>query len=140
MGVTVVDAGVVIAVLDQNDAHHGTARAAVAAAQNRADVLVLPVSAYAETLVGPLRSRRGLAQIVDEFVDALPALVEPVSREIAREAARLRAEHGSRLRLPDALVVATARVLAADTILTTDSEWPEVGIKVDLVQAANPRP
>jgi predicted nucleic acid-binding protein len=139
MGVTVLDAGVIIAVLDQADAHHGSARAALAAAQTRIDSLVVPASVYAEALVGPFRAGAGLEQVVDQFLDALPATVEPASREIAREAARLRAEYGNRLRLPDAHVIATARVLGADTIVTTDSDWPEVGITVDLVKTAVPR-
>ena len=48
--------------------------------------------------------------IVDRFLDALPARVEPATREIGAAAASLRASHGSSLRLPDALVAATAVV------------------------------
>jgi hypothetical protein len=45
-------------------------------------------------------------------------------------AAELRARHGNRLRLPDALVVATAIVLEADRVVTTEARWPDVGITV----------
>jgi predicted nucleic acid-binding protein len=43
--------------------------------------------------------------------------------EIATAAARLRARHRS-LRLPDALVIATASVRRADRLVTTDRRWP----------------
>jgi predicted nucleic acid-binding protein len=46
-------------------------------------------------------------------------------------AAQLRAQHGPRLRLPDALVVATALELSADRLLTTDKRWPDVGLKLE---------
>ena len=41
----------------------------------------------------------------------------------ATDAAALRAKHGS-LKLPDALVIATARMLGADLLVTTDRKWP----------------
>ena len=79
---------------------------------------MVPASAYAEALVGP--SRRGAEAIVtvDAFLDAMPVTVEPASREVARAAAALRARHAHRLRLPDALVLATAVVVEADQVLT----------------------
>ena len=136
MGLTVLDAGVIIALLDDSDAHHREARTALAAARERGDRFVVPVSAYAETLVAPFRQGVAMAEVVDEFLDALPAGIEPASRQIARRAAELRATHGNRLRLPDALVVATADVLHADRILTTDAGWPPMDLRVDVV----PRP
>jgi PIN domain nuclease of toxin-antitoxin system len=42
----------------------------------------------------------------------------------------VRATHGTRLRLPDALVVATAMALNADLIITTDRNWPQVPVNV----------
>ena len=70
---------------------------------------------------------------MDAFLDALPAAVEPASREIAREAAGLRATHGSALRLPDALVLATARVIGANLVLTTDAGWPATSTEVTVL-------
>jgi len=61
VALTVLDAGVVIAVLDAADGHHAAARAALSEALARGDELVLPASAYAESLVGP--SRRGQAAV-----------------------------------------------------------------------------
>ncbi|MFO1541301.1 MAG: PIN domain-containing protein, partial [Chloroflexota bacterium] len=63
----------------------------------------------------------------------LPVHVEPATRAVAAEAAVLRAHHGRALRLPDALVLATARVIDADRVITTDGRWPEVGVNVTVL-------
>jgi predicted nucleic acid-binding protein len=133
MGVIVVDAGVIIAILDAQDAHHSAARAALQAALGEGADLVLPASAYSEILVAPFRRSAAAAATVDSLVDTLPASVQPITRPIARAAARLRARHGARLRLPDALVVATAQELGAERLLTTDRRWPRVGVSVQAV-------
>jgi predicted nucleic acid-binding protein len=133
VALTVIDAGVVIAVLDAADSHHAAAVDAVRDSLARGHTLVLPVSAYAEVLVAPFRRDAKSAAVVDSFIDALPATVQPTTRGIGRVAAQLRAEHGPRLRLPDAFVIATALELAADRLLTTDRRWPEVGLPVAAV-------
>jgi predicted nucleic acid-binding protein len=136
VGLTVLDAGVVIALLDAADAHHAAAVAALRIARDRGDVLVLPASAYAECLVSPQRRGPDAVAVVDRFLDALPVRVEPADRTIAAAAAALRATHGTALRLPDGLVIATAIVLGADRILTTDAGWPAVPIPVEVLAAA----
>jgi predicted nucleic acid-binding protein len=45
----------------------------------------------------------------------------PVTYDVAREAARIRA--ATDLRMPDALIVATARVSDADVLVTGDRSW-----------------
>ena len=134
MGVIVLDAGVIIGLLDADDAHHAGARRALAEARESGDDLVLPATAYAEVMVGALAAGDAAAATVDAFVDALPARIDPVNREIARSAGRLRAEHRTKLRLPDALVIATATVLKADRLLTTDGRWPRVPVPVTVVR------
>lgn len=133
MALIVLDAGPVIGVLDSADAHHAAAVAAIEQAEASGNRLTIPASAYAECLVSP--SRRGSAAVrtVDAYLDSLSAEVQPITRQIARAAARLRARHGRRLRLPDALVLATASVLKADMVLTTDSGWPRVGVTVRVI-------
>ena len=138
MDLTVLDAGVLIAVLDNRDGHHVAAIVAVRSALDRGDALVLPVSAYAETLVAPHRRGREAVATVDAFVDALPATVEPITRAVAATAAELRARHAGRLRLPDALVVSTALVLSAVRIVTTDADWPPLPVTVELVGPSEP--
>ena len=133
MGLTILDAGVIIGVLDAADAHHAAARAALSAAVERGDALAVPASAYAECLVGPARRGREAMRAVDRFLLDLPAEVEPVTRQLAARAAELRARH-SRLRLPDALVLATAMHLRADRVLTTDQGWPKSELAIDVVR------
>ncbi len=135
MALIVLDAGVVIAVLDASDVHHEAARRALSSARTAGVRLVLPASAYAEVMVAPSgRSREAVAK-ANALIDALPATIEPATREIAATAAALRSRHPGRLRLPDALVVATATVLKANRILTTDSGWPNVRTPVEVAGA-----
>lgn len=123
MAVAVLDASVLIAFLDRSDAHHEAAVGALAA--RRSDELVLPASVYAEILVGPLRRGRAAVEKLEGFVSDFGMRIEPLSGEIARRAAVLRARTGS-LRLPDAFVLATADILRAEAVLTADRAWAKV--------------
>jgi len=130
VGLTVLDAGIIIGVLDANDAHHAAAVRALSGVVDDGDRLAVPASAYAEVLVGPARRGPTARRAVDEFLADLAAEVEPTTRQAAARAAELRAAHGRRLKLPDALVVAIAVHLGADRILTTDRRWPKVPVQV----------
>lgn len=132
MALTVLDAGVVIALLERQDRHHDVAEVAVRAAIVGGENLVLPAAAYAEVMVNPSRTGPTAVDIVDAFVDQLPAAVAPVSRQIARRAAAFRSAQRA-LRLPDALVLATAAELRADRVLTTDRGLRAPGIVVDVI-------
>lgn len=136
MGVTVLDAGVVIAILDENDAHHAASVRAIDEASRRGDIVILPASAYSEVLVSPSRAGSDAIGVVDAVVDGLPMVVEPIDRAIAGAAAGLRATHGRRLKLGDALVIATAVVLEADRVITTDAGWPDTPVRVELIAEA----
>ncbi len=130
---TILDAGIIVAVLDPADALHAASVRALREARARLDDLVVPASAYAECLVWPFRSGATAVERMDAFIDDLPAVIRDADRAIARSAAELHARHGPALRLPDALVIATAVAIHADRILTTDGAWPDVGIAVDVV-------
>ena len=134
MGLTVLDAGVVIAFLDASDVHHAVAATALREARDRGDEFVIPVSAYAACLVSPSRSGPAAIATVDGFLDGLAARVEPATRVIGAAAASLRGAHGPSLRLPDALVVATAIVLGADHVITADARWPTVAVSVEVLR------
>lgn len=123
MGLTVLDAGVMIGFLDANDAHHPAALEALRDARDRNDRLVLPASVFAEILVGP--SRKGAKEVttVRALVQRVPLEIQPLDGDIAVAAAALRARHRT-LKLPDALVIATADHLHADHLVTTDRRWP----------------
>ncbi len=122
MGLTVLDAGVVIAGLDGNDARHAAATEALSAARGRGDSFIVPASTYAEILVQPASQGPATVARVDAALDAMAISIAAADREIARSAATLRARHPS-LRLPDVLVIASAVELDADHLLTTDQRW-----------------
>ena len=123
MGLTHLDAGVIIAFLDANDSHHEAATSALASALDRADQLSIAASALAECLVGPARRSTKAVELVRTAIGRLPAAVVPLDEEIATRAALLRARHRT-LKLPDALVIATADIAGADRLITTDRKWP----------------
>ena len=129
-----MDAGIIIGVLDADDAHHRAAIRVLSTVLGEGDQIAVPASAYAEALVGPARRGPAGRRAVDEFLADLAAEVEPITRQAAARAAELRATHGRRLKLPDALIVAIAMHLRADRILTTDRRWPKLPVKVVLAR------
>lgn len=130
MALIVVDASVLIAFFDSANPHHKRAVDALTAAAR--EQLVLPVSAYAEVLVGALRQGSAAAAVVDEAIADLAMQIEPITKDIAHRAAALRATH-ERLRLPDALVLAVGDALSATSVLTADRLWPRVSRRARLV-------
>jgi predicted nucleic acid-binding protein len=126
VGLTVLDASVLIGALDATDAHHQSAVAALRERLAASDRLVVPASAYAELLVGPIRRGEDAVAIADGFLESLPAEVVALDAGVARAAATLRAAHPGRLRLPDAFVLGTATELRADRVITADRRWPSV--------------
>lgn len=123
MALTVVDAGVLIGFLDRNDPHHHAAVEALAAIVDRGKRIVVPSSALAELLVGPARQGDDAVAAVLQMIERLPLEVAPLDQDVAVAAAALRAKHRA-IKLPDAVVLATASVLRADVVLTTDRGWP----------------
>lgn len=77
----------------------------------------MAASAYSEIMVHALRRERG--DLIDRFVDRLRMEIVPTDRDIGRRAAQLRAVRRG-LRLPDALVVATAQTRAAPLLSFDD--------------------
>jgi predicted nucleic acid-binding protein len=114
VGAVALDASVAIGFLDPADAHHE--RAVASLRETDQDELLIAASVYSEILVWPLA--KGHGDLVEEFIDGLRVEVVPLSREIARGAAELRAKHRA-LRLADAFVLATARYREA-ALLTFD--------------------
>ena len=133
MGVVHLDAGVVIGLLDANDAHHISAHRAVADVLRDGHGLAMAAAAFAECLVGPYRRGKASVVVVRNLIERLPIAVVSLYLDIASIAARVRARHVS-LRLPDALVIATAAHYAAERLITTDGKWPTASsMKVKLV-------
>ena len=123
MGLIHLDAGVLIGFLDADDVHHDAARRTLVDALKAGDRLGMAASALAESLVGPARRGDAAVATVRSMIDQLPIGIVALDVAIATAAARLRARHRS-LRLPDALVIATAAEAAADLLVTTDRGWP----------------
>ena len=128
MALIVLDASVLIALLDPADRLNAKAVQALTAVAR--DELAIPASALAETLVLPARSGKlGAARAA---IGLLHLHVTPIDESVAVEAARLRAQH-SGLKLPDALVLASGEVLRAKSILTGDQRWLSISKRVSLV-------
>ena len=131
MAVVVLDASVVIAFLDPDDALHDEAVEALTEHQH--DELLIPTSAYAEILVAPhCRGTEAVAE-VEAFISDFSIRLEALTPAIARAAAKLRSESRS-LRLPDALVLATVAELGAEVVLTGDESWARISGRVMLIQ------
>jgi len=129
-----LDAGVIIGFLDADDAHHEAARTVLAEALQGGDRLAMASSAVAECLVGPARRGEQSVRTVCDLFNRVPITIVPFTAEAALVAARLRAKH-SALRLPDAIVIATAVEAGADQLVTTDRKWPsakQLGLAVAL--------
>jgi predicted nucleic acid-binding protein len=129
VGALAVDASVAIAFFTATDAHHGQAVTALTAATDAGESMSLAASAYSEIMVDAVRQER--IELVDRFVDRLRIEVVPTDRQIALRAAQLRAGHTG-LRLPDALILATAQARGA-RLLTFDSRL--VRLAGDLAQS-----
>jgi predicted nucleic acid-binding protein len=132
VGAVVLDASVVLALLDPQDALHQAATQAVREHRAEGARFALPASVLAEVLVGVARiGDEALDQRRSQIVAAFGPPV-PLDEPVADNAARLRARHPS-LRLPDAVVLATAQVIGADAVLTGDKQWDRVDARVTLI-------
>jgi predicted nucleic acid-binding protein len=118
----ILDASVLIGLLDTADRHHRTAVDDVEAADQAAHSLQTPASAYSETLVAFARADR--VPEARESIAGMGITVTPLTAAIAERAALLRVAHPG-LRLPDAFVLATARELSAD-LLTYDDRLQRI--------------
>jgi predicted nucleic acid-binding protein len=122
MGSLILDASVLIGLLDTADAHHARAVDEIAAADDAGADLLVPASAYSEALVAFAQAGR-----TGEARDAIAAMgiaIADMTKATAERAAELRATH-ERLRLSDAIVLATARELGAP-LLTYDATLTKI--------------
>ena len=88
------------------------------------EALVTPVT-LADLVIGPLAHQRD--DVAERYANALthaPWRLVPTDASIAMLAARLRVEH--RLRLPDAIQLATAIATGCDALITHDRDFPDV--------------
>lgn len=109
MSACVLDTDVVIAVLDDEDAHHRTARRAVSAMLEREMSLLLSTVNYAEALVRPAEDER-LLRVATDALAVLGVRIVAPTPPIARDAARHR---GLAVSLADCFAIATAQAHGA---------------------------
>jgi predicted nucleic acid-binding protein len=131
VALVVLDASAIIAFLDPDDALHDAAVDALGEHQH--DELLVPLTVYAEILVAPYRRGAEAVAEVEAFVRDFAIRIDTMTPATARRAAQLRSESRS-LRLPDALVLATADELEADMVLTGDESWTRISSRVALIQ------
>ena len=103
----VLDTDVVIAALDDRDAHHGAAMRGIRTLAP--DGLLLSLVNYAEVLVQPSQSDESVQAAVAAIAGLRIELIAPTPA-IARDAARMR---NFGVSLPDAFAMATARAQGA---------------------------
>jgi predicted nucleic acid-binding protein len=114
VGALILDASVLIGLLDSADAHHARAIDDVERADQGGLRLLAPASAYGEALVA--FARAGRLTEAREAIAAMVITITPLTAAIAeRAAAAARVKH-SRLRLPDAIVLACAEELDGELL------------------------
>ena len=132
-----LDADAVIGFLDRSDTLHESATELVGEAAT-GDLLVTSAVTVAEVLTGALLGRQDEELFRGFFRDLIAAVI-PVDSATAEVAARLRSE--SNLRMPDALVLATA-IVQSDivTLITGDEQIAKAArsdLQVQLLKGAN---
>ena len=114
-----LDSDTVVGFLDRSDALHEAANKAVRE-YARTERLVVSAVTFAEVMTGARIDHHDEA-IVAGFFDQVITDVLPVDLEVADRAATLRANHRS-LKMPDALIAATADLAPAVEVLVTGDE------------------
>jgi predicted nucleic acid-binding protein len=124
----VVDASLLNAT-STHDAHHERATKELKAARQH-HTLALPAVAFSEALVVPYQTSPSEGRSVEGSLRRL-GRIEPITDGIASRAAQIRAKR--QIKLPDALILATAVELRAQEILTFDRHWHSIDPRVRLL-------
>jgi predicted nucleic acid-binding protein len=133
--VALLDSVAVAGFLDRDDGFHAAADARVREFAGR-DTLIVSVITYAELLTGAGVGHHALSA-VRGFFEQLIDEIYSVDRAVAERAAELRSQTPS-LKMPDALILATADLRDADLVITGDDRWTsiDIGARVELLAAA----
>lgn len=113
--VVVLDAGVLIALMNSKDAHHDWALGIFK--QSLSSELFMSALTFAEVLVHP--ARNGQSDLFLKNIEKLGLKVVDVSKADAVELAEIRSQ--SKLRMPDAVVAHTA-IKRSAALATTDGQ------------------
>lgn len=128
MALSVIDASVLIAVLDGAHVFHDIAERALSHAASQGN-LVVPSIAFAEVLVLPYRRGQNVGETVEMQLRALGEVMA-VDEHVASLAAQLRARRD--VKLPDALIIAAGMLRNAE-ILTLDRRWATIDPRVRVI-------
>jgi len=123
--VVLLDSSTVVGFLDRDDALHADADRRLRALAGR-ERLIVSVVSYAEVLTGARLGHHDIDTVQGFFAQLIDDVVV-VDVEVAERASVLRAAKRS-LRMPDALILATADVRQADVVLAGDEGWGDVPI------------
>lgn len=130
----VLDSDAVIGFLDRNDALHAAADKAIRDLVGKERLLVSVVT-YAEVLTGARLGHHDERQVKGFFSDLISDVL-PVDMNVGEMAADLRSRHKS-LRMPDAMILATAQIHPdVKLVVTGDLQATRVaslGLKVRLL-------
>lgn len=121
--VVLLDSVAVAGFLDRDDPFHVAADARIRELAGRAR-LVVSVITYAELLTGVGLGHHDRTAVRGFFADLVDE-VHDVDRNVAERAAELRTGKPS-LKMPDALILATADLHDVDVIVTADHRWADV--------------
>lgn len=120
----VLDSDAVVGFLDRKDALHDAAEAAIRELAHGQRLLASVVT-YAEVLTGALLGHHDQAQVQGFFAQLISEVL-PVDMTVADTAAEFRS-HLKPLRMPDALILATAETNPdVDLLVTGDAQASKV--------------
>lgn len=128
MGVTLLDSAPIVAFLDMSNVFHTPATEAITGAA-AAGTLIASAVTYAEMLTGAELGHHDKSVVLVFFQRVFHSII-PVDRAVAERASELRGGLPA-LKMPDALILATADLHATEAI-TCDQQWakPTVQCKV----------
>jgi predicted nucleic acid-binding protein len=124
VGLILLDSTVIVGFLDIDDALHEVTVAKLKEVAGSHPLVASTVS-YAEVMTGVSLGHHPQKD-VERFFDVLIRDLLPIDQSVAARAAELRGKRVS-LRLPDALILATADLHEhIATVLCADAEWPKI--------------
>ena len=114
MGRVALDSSVLIALLNDKDSHHDVVYSQINSGENHFEISAVTLM---ESLVGPyMENARSASEIRRKIAVAIGS-IEPVTEEVAVEAAKIRA--ATNLKAPDSIICASAKLTGA-TLWTLD--------------------
>lgn len=128
----VIDASVVLGLLDSQDPLHRPASDTVAALRQDDTEIVLPSFVLAEVLIGVGAFDIGAIELRRDQLEAAVGPAFPVDGRVATAAAHRCAESRS-MRLPEALLLGTADVVGAEQVLTGDARLAAIDPRVRVI-------